>query len=296
MTVTPQKDFTENTCSLIPGTESSYNQSVSSHTQKRRKSMVSPVIDVSDDELSDTSNAQVAGYSSFKRNLEMFRDSTRRIEFGFETCSAEHQSMKMNDSQSLAVDTNVVKYTVMDKRLKISCSLCRSPIGLPDNNLAELGDSDVLTIIPVLMTDTSSVDPRLFNRALGDTTGHDIWCKEDGCVFSNIFCPFCSCPKNCLGVQVLATDAANVQLLNKMLFYLDHLQISVTEASENKAPNNNEDLFPANGSATDKTANLDSIEKISFAPKCQDLGNSGWRTTKSKMRLPKIRQLSSDES
>ncbi|GKV50228.1 hypothetical protein SLEP1_g56940 [Rubroshorea leprosula] len=134
-TVTPQKDFTENTGSLIPGTESSYNQSVSSHTQKRRKTMVSPVIDVSDDELSDTSNAQVAGCSSFKRNLEIFRDSTSRIEFGFETCSAEHHSMKMNYSQSLAVDTNVVKYIVMDKRLKISCSLCRSPIGLPDNNL-----------------------------------------------------------------------------------------------------------------------------------------------------------------
>ncbi|GLT58833.1 hypothetical protein SLA2020_316950 [Shorea laevis] len=317
MTVTPQKDFTENTCSLIPGTESSYNLSVSSHTQKRRKTMVSPVIDVSDDELSDTPNAQVAGCSSFKRNLEIFRDSSRRIEFGFETCSAEHQSRKMNDSQSLAVDTNVVKYTVMDKRLKISCSLCRSPIGLPDNNLyvscsvtstskvhlisllkerAELGDSDVLTIIPVLITDTSSVDPRLFNRALGDTTGRDIWCKEDGCVFSNIICPFCSCPKNCLGVRVLATDAANVQLLNKMLFYLDHLEIKDTEASKNKAPNNNKELFPANGSATDEIANLDSIEKFSYAPKHQDLGNSGWRTTKSKMRLPKIRQLSSDES
>ncbi|GLU00023.1 hypothetical protein SLE2022_174200 [Rubroshorea leprosula] len=32
MTVTPQKDFTENTCSLIPGTESSYNLSV--YTEK----------------------------------------------------------------------------------------------------------------------------------------------------------------------------------------------------------------------------------------------------------------------
>ncbi|GLU00022.1 hypothetical protein SLE2022_174190 [Rubroshorea leprosula] len=211
----------------------------------------------------------MAGCSSFKRNLEIFRDFTRRIEFGFETCSAEHQSGKMNDSQSLAVDTN---------------------------ERAELGDSDVLTIISVLMTDTSSVDPRLFNRALAETTRQGIWCKEDGCVFSNIFCPFCSCPKNCLGVQVLATDAATVQLLNKILFYLDHLEIRDTEAYENKALKNSKDLFPANGSATDKTANLDSIEKFSYAPKCQNLGNSGWRTTKSKMRLPKIRQLSSDES
>nr|GMD07502.1 Fanconi anemia group J protein homolog [Ipomoea batatas] len=55
--------------------------------------------------------------------------------------------------------------------------------------------------------------------------------KDDGCVFKTIFCPFCANPNNCLGVEVMAADASNVQFLIKILFYSDSLLIKTAETS-----------------------------------------------------------------
>ncbi|KAL0643653.1 hypothetical protein Bca4012_041943 [Brassica carinata] len=125
-------------------------------------------------------------------------------------------------------------------RVQISCLLCRSPLGHPDNNgssylnclvtrsskkyllslLKETSRSEMPTSVSVIVTDCSSVDQRLCTKDEG------IWCEQDGCVFNTIFCPFCSVPNTtCLGVQIMATDSSNVHFLSKILFFSDHLNV-----------------------------------------------------------------------
>ncbi|XWS24610.1 hypothetical protein CRYUN_Cryun28dG0117800 [Craigia yunnanensis] len=250
---TPEKDADQNTSSLIPKIESPLNLSVCSYTQKRRKSMGSPFINLVDEEGSAIP-AQVPGSLSFEGLAN--RDTPHRIEFGFETSSEENNPNESNVPRLLATDNTTFSCPVMDKRLRISCLLCRSPLGRPENNLylscsltvsskvyllSVLKEriiccaSNTLTTVPVIITDISSVDPRLCNRTLECDRQQGIWCEDDGCVFKNVFCPLCSNPNNCLGVQIKAADEKNVQLLNKILLYFDCVKIINFEAAAEKA-------------------------------------------------------------
>lgn len=250
--VTPKKDFTENTCNLMPEAESTLNLSVNSHTQKKSKCMVWPLIDLVE-EKSDSPSAQTPGCVSFIRNTVANKDANRKIEFDFPTNPSECQSTKSRASQFLPVGNCAPSYIssdpAMDQKLLISCSRCNSPLGLSENQLyvrcsltssskvylmslvnggLEPCSENASTCIPVLMTDIESVDQRLCNNTIKDKPGRGVWCEEDGCVFHSLFCPFCN-TSNCLGVQIMATDASNVQLLNKVHFngilYLMFLQI-----------------------------------------------------------------------
>ena len=125
----------------------------------------------------------------------------------------------------------------MDQRFRVSCLLCKTPLGLPENHqymicyLTSLSKIHLESLrkkimkpqplstskgTPVLVTDISSVYQQLFNGAIEGGLEKGIWCEKDGCVFNTIFCPFCSTNDNCLGVQVMATDASNIHLLNKV--------------------------------------------------------------------------------
>ncbi|GKB06367.1 hypothetical protein Tco_0834600, partial [Tanacetum coccineum] len=89
------------------------------------------------------------------------------------------------------------------------------------------------TSVPVVVSDIASVDRRILERTSESGIGQGIWSKEDGCVFNTIFCTFCNNQDSCLGLHVVATDSANVQFLNKLLFYYDRLEIQHIEASMN---------------------------------------------------------------
>ncbi|XP_059635149.1 uncharacterized protein LOC132277322 isoform X2 [Cornus florida] len=303
MVVTPERNATARTNNLTPEAESFLNLSVNSHARKRRMPLESPLIDLVQEEQ-DVPDAETSGHASFMASSMTNRDANHRIEFGCETNFVENISKKPTVPQSLISNyygsSCVPSGHVMDKRLQIFCSFCRNPLGLPENHyyvtcsltssskvhLTSLltGSLEPLamnnsTSISVVISDTRSVDHRLCNRNPVGVPGQGIWCQEDGCVFSTIFCPFCSSPSNCLGVRVMATDASNVQFLNKVLFYFDRLEIKNLEASKGR------DLLPFSVSEVGESAVLSSIEKFSYSPKKHDLG--GWRTTKSKMRLPK---------
>jgi Fanconi anemia group J protein len=239
--VTPERNIPMNTYSM-PEMESSLNLSVNSHTQKRRRSMGALVIDLTQDEQSDVPRAKSPACTSLTRSSIANRDATRRIEFGFESNCVEQKSKKSNVSPSRSENdyaaSCVPSIPVMEKRLQISCSLCKCPLGLPENHLfvmcslttsskvhlasllKEKLKHDVDTpSVQVVMTETSSVHPELCTRTIKSAPAQGIWCEEDGCVFNTIFCPFCSNPSNFLGVQIVATDASNVQLLNKVSHY-----------------------------------------------------------------------------
>ncbi|KAK8646355.1 hypothetical protein V6N13_120144 [Hibiscus sabdariffa] len=246
---TPGKDANQNTAEAIPTKESPSNLSVCSYIQKRRKSIASTFISLVDEEDSDTP-AQIPGSMNFEGLSN--GDMLRRIEFGIETSIAENDFPKeSNVPQPLTTDNTIFSCPVMDKRLQISCLLCRSPLGRPENQLylsfsltvsskvyllslfkerLISCDSNTPPTIPVVITDISSVDPRLCNGTLEGDTDRGIWREEDGCVFKKVFCPFCSNPNNCLGVQIKAADEKNVQLLNKVrsaqLNYILQLNLS----------------------------------------------------------------------
>lgn len=277
MVVTPEKEVTGNTSNLPPERDSSLSSSVNSHTQKRRKTMVSPSVDLV---------------------LMASREANRRIEFSLETNYVKNKYKTSNNCAA----SHLSSCPVMDETLQISCSLCRSPLGLPENHLyvrclvtlsAKAHLVSLLkqrkelcanvTSVPVIMTDISSVDQLLSNQSSGGASGQGIWCEEDGCVYNTIFCPFCSSPSNCLGVQIVASNASNFQLLNKILFYLDRLEIRNPEPGKLKSEA--KDSSPITHSAMDKVAAFSCIEKFSYSPRLEDSG--GWRSTKSKLRLPK---------
>ncbi|XP_009362870.2 Fanconi anemia group J protein homolog isoform X1 [Pyrus x bretschneideri] len=310
LVATPKKNVTLNMHSSILETESSLNLSVNSHTQKRRKSLYSPLVNFVNGQ-SDAPDSETPDSTSSVKYSMASRDANRKIEFSVETNGSEPKS-KSNVPHVLTTNNCVASSTsvgcVMDKRLQISCSLCKTPLGLPENQLhlacsvsssskchLESLRMNVLKFhtgntsssgIPVIITDSASVDQRLLNSE--GATGQGIWCEEDGCVFSTIFCPFCSSHNNCLGVQVMAANMSNVHLLNKILFYLEQLHIQNLEASSDRAPED-KDLLPAVDSSRDKASILNSFDRFSYSPQEQNMG--GWRTTKSKLKLPKRRLL-----
>ncbi|GJY32323.1 fanconi anemia group J protein, partial [Tanacetum coccineum] len=206
---------------------------------------------------------------------------------------------KFSVPQSCILDVQEASSTtcgdVTKKELKISCSLCRNPLGLVENNyfvscsvtslsmvhLATIwkGIATGPTSVPVLVSDIASVDRRILERTSESGIGQGIWSKEDGCVFNTIFCTFCNNQDSCLGLHVVATDSANVQFLNKLLFYSDRLEIQHIEASMNSKEDS-----PPSVTSVSKSPVQNPFEKFAYVP--PETNSSGWRTTKSKEVSP----------
>lgn len=129
----------------------------------------------------------------------------------------------------------------IEEGLQIFCSHCKTPLGLPENDLlvkcSVISTSKTYLIslqnktpgpealrpssVDVLVSDASSVHPRvLTSQESASGSGQGIWCKEDGCVFNSIFCPFCDRPDNCIAVHVVATDALNTEFQNKVRVFM----------------------------------------------------------------------------
>ncbi|KAL3514875.1 hypothetical protein ACH5RR_027592 [Cinchona calisaya] len=297
---------------VVSETELPYNLSANSFSHKRRKSLCSSS-DCMEKNQFDSPVTKTPDSVSFMASTITKVDAEIRNEIGYQISNSNKENYGLDQPSSFndAGTSCIPSSLAMDKRLQIFCSLCKNPLGLPENNMCiactltssskvhlrsllkeKLGSPDLCSpSIPVLISDILSVDQQLFERNNDAVSGgpvQGIWCKADGCVFNTIFCPFCSDTPTCLGVQVMATDALNICLQNKILLFSDLLEIKIPAAS------NNEDLSPSTGSCTSKRAGLDAIEKFAYLPTQQNLGS--WRTTKSKMRLPKRGLLSTPES
>ncbi|XP_056164898.1 uncharacterized protein LOC115666787 isoform X2 [Syzygium oleosum] len=297
--ITSQREAATGTFGLSSEKETMCS-SVNSHAQKRKKFISSPLAGTVMDEHSNAFNT----YSSTEKSTT-HGDANRRIKFDSENKPAERICKKSSVASSFRVTDRVI--AAGDKRHQISCSLCRAPFGLPESNffvpssptslskvhLAKLveekigaGNVCTPTGIQVLITDVSSVAQQLWDDTTDGHRGQATWCEEDGCVFQTIFCPFCSSPGNCLGVRIMATDASNIDLLNKILFFADQLEIK-----ELKSLEDTDTKVVVKCSDQAENDALKSIEKFAYSPKKQNSG--GWRTTKSKLRLPR-RPLLSD--
>ncbi|KAM7260392.1 hypothetical protein ACFE04_016133 [Oxalis oulophora] len=293
MQVSPERQFKMNSGVTIPELESPYSLSVNSHAQKRKKFMCSsPIVDLTEEKINPSESQN---HCCITKNSMASMDTNCKINFDLEVHKSNSKST-VSCTPSYVTLPPSSEFS-LDKNLHISCSVCRSPLGLPENQLlvrCSLTMSSKVHIlslwnkintsysqsIPVVVTDFSLVDQRLFGKTNQDTTGQGIWSKEDGCVYNSIFCPFCTY-SNCLGVQVMATDSSNTQLLNTILFNRDLLEIKNLEPSNNLA-SKNKDSSPSNYSPVDKTAAMNAIDKFSYSP-IQQTG--GWRSTRSNARV-----------
>ncbi|GER37372.1 Brca1 interacting protein helicase 1 brip1 [Striga asiatica] len=215
------------------------------------------------------------------------------------TADANHGSENNKCDTWHTSDGSHVPFVNTHENLQISCLRCKNPLGLPENSLfvvcsaistskchlmsLQKKDSENVALstlsIDVLVCDISLVDQRLYGTAQEGSSGKGVWCEEDGCVFNTVFCPFCVERDNCLGVQVLATDASNVKFQNKILFYRDRLEIKYSEGAKDEA------VSPHVQSSTTKKVDLTIFDKYAYSSPVQE--STGWRSTKSRMRLPK---------
>jgi len=227
--------------------ESSLNKSVNSYNQRKRKQKDSQ--DKSCDHIDSFNhpNAEHCYQFDCMTTRNIARYSSQRIESTFANSSSNCEPQKQLDG--ILVESNkgispISSDISGEKKLHICCLFCKNPLGLLENNflvacsstslskvylsyILNHGPSDYnlserlfrtpTTDIRVMISDISSVDQRMFTRYNKEGAAHhDTWCEEDGCVFRNVFCPFCTV--TCLGVQIKATDAANVHLLNKVMY------------------------------------------------------------------------------
>lgn len=133
----------------------------------------------------------------------------------------------------------------MPKKLFISCIRCKTAIGLEEDGFlvtctqsfssklhlayllrqglptAGFPEDDFSASTPaevqVVECEASSLNQNVFGKV--SSQGH-IWSAKDGCVYNAVTCAFCSSENTCamvLGVQVLATDKSNQQLVEKVV-------------------------------------------------------------------------------
>ncbi|XP_030528633.2 Fanconi anemia group J protein homolog isoform X2 [Rhodamnia argentea] len=307
--ITPEREAATGTFGLNSERETLCS-SVNSHAQKRRKFISSPLAGTVMDEQSNALNTNKTRLNCSTEKSTTHGDANRRIKFDSESKPADIRK-KSSVATLFQITDRVVAAAsscpAVDKRLQISCSLCGAPFGLPESDFyvpssptslskvhlaklveekIEAGNACMSTGIQVLITDISSVAQQLWDDTSDGYRGQATWCEEDGCVFKTIFCPFCNSPGNCVGVRIMATDASNINLLNKILFFANRLEIK-----ELKSLEDSDTKVVVKSSDQAENDALNSIEKFAYSPKKQNSG--GWRTTKSKLRLPR-RPLLSD--
>ncbi|KAG2303418.1 hypothetical protein Bca52824_032069 [Brassica carinata] len=194
------------------------------------------------------------------------------------SCSKnESSSPATGSSESRSQNDNVYAFPEVNQRvMKISCSLCRSSLGHPENHshpkcvltsssktyllslLKETlgtGPEEMPTSASVVMTDCASVNQRL--------------CRNSG------------------SAKVKATDSSNVQFLSKILFFADQVDVTENDSTKETALKHKGSPDVTNTDA-DKSDVFKSIDRFAYSP-TQQQDSGGWRTTKSKLRLPKRR-------
>lgn len=241
--ITPQKDVYTKANMISFDVESSINSSVNSHVGKRIKRLdLSSIVHLHVEEY-DSQMTKTPMHDSSTCRSRKIKDANQMIDSDSRISQLDKELEKSKFPRSSVLDnceTSVVQSKLaMSERLQIFCSLCKNPLGLPENNLFVMCSRTSTTkthlkslwkgqpetpdpsrhSIPILIANFSSVDQRIYERTSENLSVQGIWCKEDGCVFKTIFCPFCVNSRHCLGVQVMASDVSNVQLLNKVLVF-----------------------------------------------------------------------------
>ncbi|KAL8523702.1 hypothetical protein ACS0TY_013607 [Phlomoides rotata] len=302
---TPENGITSKTNSVVTEPESCW--SVNSNAWKRRK-------------IPDLSS--VSHLHEFGTPIEI-RDRFNSLASSVTTAEATYRTEELNhlgkehlkphsilSPANISAQSHAPSGDNTEERLRICCLRCKNPLGLPENvllvksSLVSTSKAHLISLqkssesvasstssVDILVTDASLVNQRIVGTCGEGASGQGIWCKEDGCVYNSIFCPFCVVPENCLGVHVMATDASNIKFQNKILFYRESLDIKKFEAEIQNIGAKDEVISSHDGDShstiVEENKSQNVFEKFAYTSPVQDSG--GWRNTRrSRMRLPKI--------
>ncbi|XP_078448428.1 RAD3-like DNA-binding helicase protein [Wolffia australiana] len=189
-------------------------------------------------------------------------DDDRAVRPSFQDPVDKSQELKPNETLQTEEDEDGVKILtesteVKVQKLHLSCCACWNSLGLTESRFLvpclvmassnpclslflenALSRMELVSVV-VVVVDMWNVDRRVLSgQTFGDSQRRDVWSDEGGCVFRPVGCPFCSAiPANCLGLQILSTDASTAHLLNKVLFFRERLHVKEdVVSSENEEP------------------------------------------------------------
>ncbi|XP_074586059.1 uncharacterized protein LOC141841763 [Curcuma longa] len=262
--------------------EMSLNMSVNSYNQKRRRID----LQISDCNLIDCLSSDTDSFYP----VDSISSTSRETDMIPESPCLDNSSVNRQQKPRQGKFIRNVADT-LTKMLELSCLLCRSSLGLHENdflvNCSLTSSSKVYLAyvlkhgppkdscfkcpptaperdVPIVVCDSSSIDHRVFDNGCKEAASHGIWSEKDSCVFKSLICPFCTMP-TCLGVQIIAADASNSHLLNKVLFFADHLNINDQQKSKKK------DVMPICPTVPGKESASFEIEKYAYTLLCPSL-------------------------
>uniref|UniRef100_K3ZQ62 Helicase ATP-binding domain-containing protein n=1 Tax=Setaria italica TaxID=4555 RepID=K3ZQ62_SETIT len=272
--------------------ESLINRSVNSHCEKKRR-LSSPMSFCAYSERSNspgksqlgTDNAVTIEHGDLNRNAELFcknmsmsRCENVKLERNY---SAQEVSEKMPSGKKLLVSCIRCKTALGLEQdgLLVTCSrsssskfylayLLRhglSTVGLPEDGFSASTPAE----IQVVECDASSLNQNIFGKFSRQGSCHHsgVWSAKDGCVYKAVICPFCSSENACatiLGVQVLATDKPNQQLVGKVLLFGERLDVK-PEPSKGQASRTRRD-----GSNSISSPPVIDLESLAYKPLKKD--------------------------
>ncbi|CAL5082743.1 unnamed protein product [Urochloa decumbens] len=284
--------------------ESLINRSVNSHCDKKRR-LSSPM-----------SFSTYLEHSNSPSKSQCHTDYAVTTVHGDLKKNAEQccKNMSISRCENVKLERNyraeeVSRNMPTQKKLLISCIRCKTALGLEQDGLVtcsrsssskfylayllrhglstvgfpEDGFSATPAEIQVVECDASSLNQNLFGRFSGQGSCHHsgVWSAKDGCVYKAVTCPSCPSENACatiLGVQVLATDKPNQQLVEKVLLFTERLDVK-PEPSKRKASRTQRD-----GSNPISSPPVIDLESFAYKPLKKDPAPLNSR--RSKLRLP----------
>lgn len=239
------------------------------------------------------------------QSMESSMLQAQNLQSDTSTCLLEHHSESTSSH-----NTNTT-----EKICLVSCSYCGNSFGLPEKqflvscivtslskshfNILENRNQECLPIgdniqdrtarTPVIISDIKCLNqhfsrtdpsPGSLTSSKADNQKKSKWVEEDGCVFRALFCPQCQASNACVGVHVMATDVSNISLLDKVVFFRNHVKVVDAELVAQREVHEH-----GIKSDTSKGLNISSIEDYSYGfnikrPRCMSV-------SKTKLRLPK---------
>lgn len=292
--------------------ESLMNKSVNSHCQKKRR-LSSPMSCCTYTEHSDSPSKS---FCLTDCDVSVVSGDLKRTD---EMCC---KSVKLSKCGNVKLERhNLVEFSSkksMQKKLHICCTRCKTALGLQKDGLlvscllsssskfylAYLLRHGLSTVgfpqedfsvsppvkVKVMMCDASSLNQKILGKITSEGSAHHsgVWSEKDGCVYKAVICPFCPCENACataLGVQVLATDASNLQLLNKVVLFADCLDVKHEPSNEQVVRSHTDAVYPMSPPPV-----ID-LEALAYKPLKKD--PVPLNTRRSKLRLPSMTKFTS---
>lgn len=249
------------------------------------------------------SNVSTGGVLGQTQGMEFSAVQTPKPQPDSSICSSSQYNLKI---------TAVASKDIFEKVCSLSCIFCGNYFGLPEKQflvkctLTSLSKSYISILAnknlecypkvdnieerssttPVIISDVAFLNElftkrpdsskRCLTSSTEDSQLKSIWVEEDGCVFKALLCPHCEASRVCVGVHVVATNASNASLLDKVIFLRDHVKVVDGDPPVPREVHHQSQVNFCNG-----------VNNLSIEDYCFNSKRVKSVTTKTKLKLPK---------